>query len=44
MVETTGTLHTPFGVQRFYRLTFTEDIESLATQNAGFSGDADVLK
>lgn len=38
------TLHTPFGVQRFYRLTFTEDMESLATQNAGFSGDADVLK
>lgn len=37
-------LHTPFGVQRFYRLTFTEDMESLATQNAGFSGDADVLK
>lgn len=38
------TLHTPFGVQRFYRLTFTEDMESLATQNAGFSGDADVMK
>lgn len=38
------TLHTPFGVQRFYRLTFTEDMESLATQNAGFSGDADLLK
>lgn len=37
-------LHTPFGVQRFYRLTFTEDMESLAIQNAGFSGDADVLK
>lgn len=37
-------LHTPFGAQRFYRLTFTEDMESLATQNAGFSGDADVMK
>lgn len=37
-------LHTPFGVQRFYRLTFTENMESLATQNAGFSGDADVMK